>query len=407
MKSLFLILTLGMTLYAQNLSKLVALASKNATVQAQKQSLASTKAHYEQTKRDYLPTLGLNANYQYTNQESIMSAQSALSAYAEIGYNLYDGGRKEHTYEAFDATIASQEKSIKALENEIALSVIRYYYGYLSLLSAKEAKHKEIEQLSAQKHRLETFLAARLTTKDEVAKIEARTQNAQVLLSEIAFKLQEISEHLSYITGVEVSIDRGSHIALMDEKSCEREDIQALALSLKALENEAKITKSATMPRLDISNRYTHYDWRYENALYDIGMKDQNVIGINLSWKLFDFGATQKAYEAKHQEYLAMKSRYEYAKAQASTTQRIAQKALRVAQEKIKSAKSALDASSLAYEYIKIKYENALVDNVAYLEALSEKYQAKELFERLVYDEQIKRAELLYHSGKELQGYIQ
>jgi hypothetical protein len=46
------------------------------------------------------------------------------------------------------------------------------------------------------------------------------------------------------------------------------------------------------------------------------------------------------------------------------------------------------------------------VDNVAYLEALSERSNAQSALETALYDLEIKKANIIYHSGKNLQEYI-
>ena len=51
-------------------------------------------------------------------------------------------GKKSDIYDSYESTIKSNEESILALKNDIALKVITYYYNYLSFISQKDAKIK-------------------------------------------------------------------------------------------------------------------------------------------------------------------------------------------------------------------------------------------------------------------------
>ncbi len=72
------------------------------------------------------------------------------NAYGSLNYLLYDGGKKYDIYDGYETNIKSGEKSLDALKNNLSLTVIQYYFYYLSLEAKKDAKQKEIEQLTAQ-----------------------------------------------------------------------------------------------------------------------------------------------------------------------------------------------------------------------------------------------------------------
>jgi len=81
-------------------------------------------------------------------------------------------------------------------------------------------------------------------------------------------------------------------------------------------------------------------------------------------------------------------------------------KSLEIAKLKTESTQATLDAASSTYELIKFKYQNGTIDNVAYLLALSEKYDAKRGYERAMNDLEIKKAELIYYSGKDIKEFL-
>ena len=53
-----------------------------------------------------------------------------------------------------------------------------------------------------------------------------------------------------------------------------------------------------------------------------------------------------------------------------------------------------------------MRYENRTIDNVAYLQSLSEKFDAQRDYERALLDVEMKKAELIYYSGKDIKEFL-
>jgi len=104
--------------------------------------------------------------------------------------------------------------------------------------------------------------------------------------------------------------------------------------------------------------------------------------------------------------YLALKSQYKYEKNAMDVDLKLAYKSYSIAKMKIKSARASLKSANTTFDAVEAKYQNSLIDNVAYLEALSEKYNALSVLKSTLYDLEVKRANIIYHSGKDLINYI-
>ncbi|CAM3384441.1 TolC family protein [Arcobacter aquimarinus] len=409
MKKICCILFTPFFLYAQNLEELVNLSIENRLVDSSKQSLESIQDEYKSIKSGYLPSLDVGAKYAMTDEETQSLAQNSANAYASLNYTLYDGGKKSDIYDSYESTIKSTQESIENLKNNISMNVITYYYNYLSLIAKKDSKIKEIEQLESQMLRLSRFLDAGTTTEDEVQKIISRVENAKVILQEIELETQTILHNLEYITGTKVEITEGSNIKKLNDitNESERFDIKSLEFDLQTKLSKSKAEKSAFLPTITLDNTYTYYDSNFDNKEYEKNTIDhQNIISANLKWNLFSFGETQYKYESAYKSYLASKSKYEYEKNKANVDLQLALKSYDIAKAKIKSAQANLKAAQSAYEVIKSKYENGLIDNVAFLESLSEKSEAVSQLKTSINELEIKKANIIYHSGKKLQEYI-
>jgi outer membrane protein TolC len=409
LKKLYFIFLVPLFLSAQNLEELINLSIQNKLVDSSQKSLDSIKDEYESIKSGYMPSLDVGANHSITDKETSSVPKNSSKAYASLSYELYDGGKKSDVYDSYESTIKSNEESILALKNDIALTVITYYYNYLSFISQKEAKIKEIEQLDSEMSRLSRFLDAGTTTEDEVQKIISRLENSKVVLQELELQIVTVLHNLEYITGQKVSIDAGSHINELenDAQIDSRFDLKSLEYDLDTKLANSRSEKSGYLPTITLDNTFTYYDSDYNNDAFESNALDhQNIATASLKWNIFSFGETKYKYESKYKEYLSSKLNYEYEKNKANVDLQLAIKAYDISKLKIKSSEANLKAATTTYDVIKSKYQNGLIDNVAFLESLSEKFTALSQLRTSQNDLEIKKANILYYSGKKLEENI-
>jgi outer membrane protein len=408
MKKIYISLILPFYLFSQNLNQLIESSMQNQLIKSSKYNIDSQESEYKSIQNSYMPKVMFGASYSKSDTETILSANSSITSYISINHTLYDGGKKDAIYDSYKSSIKSANQQHISLKNKITLEVIKYYFNYQSLLSTKEAKQKEIEQLKAQYNRLNQFLEAGISTNDEVQKILSRVEIANVSLHEIELNIQTILHNLEYLTSKKVTISGGSSIKKLDTKlDSLRADIKAKEYDIKTILSNAQTIKSLNYPTINLENRFNHYDFNYNNEIYQNSAIDsQNIFKVNLSWKLYDFNTTKDKYQSIYKKYQALKSNYEYEKNKASVDLHLALKSFDIAKLKINSAKAGLKAANLTYKKIEQKYKNGLIENIAYLEALSEKYNAISILKNAQFDIEIKKANIIYHSGKNLQEYV-
>lgn len=409
MKKIYFTFLVPIFLYSQNLEELVNLTIENRLVESSKQNLDALKDEYKSVQRGYLPKLDAGASYSINEHEYPNNPKKRANAYGSINYMLYDGGKKYDIYDGYETNIKSGEKSLDALKNNLSLTVIQYYFDYLSLEAKKDAKQKEIEQLTAQEDRIGRFYNAGTTTEDELQKIVSRLQNAIVELQEIELNIITITHNLEYITGTQVSITDGSKLEDINNliQKNPRFDIQALDFVTQSKQSVAQAQKSGYYPTITLDNTFNYYDNNYDRKINDTDINNhQNVASANMKWNLFSFGQTKYQYESKQKEYLASRSNFEYEKNKADVDLQLALKSYNIAKAKIKSTEATLKAAQSAYEIIKSKFESGLIDNVAFLQSLTEKYDAISQHKKAINDLEVKKATIIYHSGEKLQEYI-
>lgn len=414
MKKVLFVFLIPLFLYSQSLEELVNLSIQNRLIESNQNKLESLKYEYESIKSGYLPKLDLGAGYGVTDDEVPNVPHKAGNVYGSVNYNLYDGGKRYDIYDSYEASIKSNEKTLDAMKNDIALTVITYYFNYLSYLAQKDAKLKEIEQLNAQLERIHRYFKAGTVTEDELQKIISSLEAAQVQLKEIDLNLITILHDLEYITGTKVNIISGSNVDELQEikDASNRFDIQSLEYDTKARLSDAKAEKSGYLPTITLDNTFTYYDRDYNFNSNNLGkiqgtdFDHQNVASANLKWNIFSFGETKYKYESKFKQYLASRLNLDYEKNKANVDLQLALSAYEISKAKVVSAQASLKAAQSAYEIIKSKYENGLVDNVAFLMSLSEKFNALSVYQTSLNDIEIKRANIIYQCGEKLEEYI-
>jgi outer membrane protein len=407
LKYILLGLFFPILLFSQNLNDLIQMSLVNKNIEATKISNESVKDEYESVKSGYLPKVSIGAGYTDVSQETAGYANNAFNTYVDVSYTLYDGGKKDLTYKSYESQIKGSKEDLKSLKNLVSLDIVDHYFNYLTYTSKKTAKYKEIEQLQAQYERLNKFFKAGTSTIDEVDRIVSSKESANVELHQIELNIQTVLHELEYLTGEKVSITDGSYIELNYEKPELRNDIKSLELSMKTQLINAKNVKSTNNPQVKLDNTYTYYSNNYDNSTYaDSAIDEQNVLSVNITWDVFDFGSNKSAYQSSYKSFLSSKSKFEYEKYKANVDLRLATKSYEINELKIKSAKASLKAATSTYDVTKNKYVNGLVDSVSYLEALSDQSDAQSSLSSAKYDLEISKANLVYQTGKNIWEYI-
>ena len=407
MKKLIFIYLFPLFSFAGNLDQLLNLAEQNKKVEASRYTLEATKEKEYAIKSGYMPNLSLGANQTFNQEKNISTPEKSTTGLATLAFTIYDGGKREASFEQQEALVKSATFSLASIQNNISLDVIYYYYNYLSTLSSKESTTQKMQQLEAERYRLEKFLSVEIITTDELQKIISSIEQTKVDLLTLDNTLNNISNTLEYLTGREIIVEKGSTLVFKDAKKEEpkRFDILALEQSIQSTKAEAKIAKAPNRPTIIIQDTYSQYDFDYPVATNNLD--HQNSIQLLLEWKIFDFGSTSANAQAAYLNYLSKNSELSYAKYKAKASFKNAQNSYKTSLAKIEAAKAKLQASEMTYELIKKKFQQGIVNNVSYLDALSDKFNSNSQLQTALNEVEYQKAVLLYEMGENIKGAIQ
>lgn len=409
MKKLSLLCLFPLFAFAGNLPQLLTLAEQNKQVESSRYSLEAAKEKEYATKSGYMPSLSFGANQTYNQEESMLYPEKSRTGSATLSFTIYDGGKREALFDQQEALVKSATFSLASVQNNVSLNVIYYYFNYISTLASKESTLQKMEQLEAERYRLEKYLSVGSATADEIQKIISSIEQTKVDLLTLDNTLNNISNTLEYLTGNEVNVEAGSSILFQEkpENDTKRFDILALEESVQSARAEAEATKAGHLPTIKIEDTYSRFKYDYANPAWDSDADRQNTVQLSLQWKIFDFGSTSASVQAAQKSYLSKSSDLAYEKQKAKASYKSAQNSYKTAIAKIEAAKARLSASEMTYELVKKKFQQGIVNNVTYLDALTDKFNAKSQLQTALNEVEYQKAVLLYEMGKEIKGAIQ
>ena len=408
MKKLYLLFCIPCAIFAQDLKELVQLSIQNEIIVSEQHNKQALEYAHKGLQKDKLPSATMNANYANTLNENISSPKNVLGANLQAHYQLYDGGNLNSSLESYRAKIKSAEENIQASKNNLALQTISHYFNYQSLVSQREVIKETIANLNTEHQRIQKFLQTGMTTKDELYLSQLTIESESIQHHEIDVQMQNILHSLLDLTGQRASITKGSSIKEVASLVVEvRPDIKALQYDVQDALHSAKASKSSQRPNVSLDNIATFSNANYSSNDYSDETQFNNQISLNLSWQIFDFGASSNRYQSLYAQYLSLNTHYEYEKKKAQTALELSNKVYETTKLKINLAKTRLKVANVVYEMTKAKYDNHIIDYLVYLDALSKKQLAISELEKTKNELEIHKATIIYYSGKNLKEYIQ
>lgn len=408
-------LFLPLYVFAQSygLSTLVENANKeNKLIKAKEIIIKAKKEEVEAAKSAYWPTVDVGASYSYISPNSLVSPGRTATGYAMLNLELYDGGRKNALLSAkrYEEEAALFEKS--AFEKSITLDIVRQYYNIRKYKATLEALAERSTELRAQIKRVKKFKLSGLATQEEVDKLQAEYDSNNYTMANTKLELQRSEKNLQLLSGLPAKNLKNDHFREPKNVQFEIfENIKILQANANAIGENANAIDAGYKPQVNLSD--TYYNSNYSDTATMPGFNGdgllidhQNTLMVSVNMRLFDKGRMAKESEAVKYQKLALLSEIEYAENEQEMNFHLSQKSLETIRTRLKSAKSALRAAKSTYDALKQKFEVGLVDNIAFLDALTEKTLAQARYKETLYDYEIGKSIYYYYAGKDPKEFI-
>lgn len=393
----------GLTTLVENANK------ANNLIKAKEISIKAKQKEVEAAKSAYWPTVDIGASQSYISPNSVVSPGETSAAYAMVSVDLYDGGRKSALLNAkrYEEEAAFFEKS--AFEKSITLEIVRHYYGLKKLKATLDALQERSSELKEQIKRIKKFKGAGLSTQEEVDKLQAEYDSNNYTMANTKLEILRSEKNLQLLSGLPVKKLKRNYFH--EPKNVEFEvfeNIKMLQANSHAIGENANAINAGNKPQIRLSDTYNkyHYDDTVSLPGFDLLDDHQNSLSISVNMRLFDNGRISKESEAVKYQKLALLSEIEYAENEQEMNFHLSQKSLETIRTRLKSAKSALRAATSTYDVLKEKFEVGLIDNIAFLDALTQKTLAQSRYKETLYDYEIGKSIYYYYAGKDPKEFI-
>ena len=369
---------------------------------------SSLKESYESVKNIYNPNLNVGINYlKLDGDRSAKQIGATTNAFAKVTISLYDGGKssalkKQKKYEFDSAEVASDTTKKSTL-----LQVITLFFQTKTVEENINVFYEKSVALKAQYERVKTKYDIKMTTIDEVLKLKSEYESTQYLLEELKYQKEELLQNLSLISKTPITSLEGSSLPQYENVTYQKSPtIESMELSLKAQKEGIHILSAINYPQLKIEDSFNFYDYSdyNEKVLNDLP-EQQNQLMLSLTYNLFNRSSSHKI-EALKIAKLASDNKLSYIKRQEKMQFELAIKKLSTIKHKIESLKSAVEMGDTVYDMIKIKYQNGIVDNIIYLDALSKKAYNNALYKQALNDYEVAKANYYFSSGVDYKKVI-
>ncbi len=414
------------------LTELLEAAKNNYNLEAKDIAILQAKANQAAARREFLPTL--DGSYSFQDTDNTYRTMQTQNAQLQAKWELFSGLKTYNKVREKSSLYRSSVADRANTQEQIFLNVIEQYYTYFSNKSQKVALEQQHKQLEENIKRTEKLYRSGLTTIDDVESLRAEILSTEHDMANIVLEMERNKLMLSLLTNLEVKELSRVTIKMPTFTLQKRQDLIALEEQANSVVYQAK--QITYLPTIALSDTFAwnYFDtgsYRSKPALNDLfasigggtsGVgaaygnptfmqmsypRTQNVIGVSVNMRLFDWFNLSKQKEAVR--YLAMQRQKElaYKKYEQEKDERLYRKSIEIAEARIKSAEAALKSASVSFDNVARRYEAQVLNFSDYLQSLSRRFSAESTYTQSLNDYEIEKARYIYYSGQQIEDYIE
>ncbi len=406
---LSIFLLLSATLNATTLKEIIQILIKNSpNIKSLNYSVDSKKKNYESVSNTFNPTVNTGATYNKLNIDVPSNKVGTTTVgYIRFGANLYDGGRnsaikRQKKYELI-ASKYSKDNNIK----QMILQAVTLFYQIKEIEATIKAYKDKATALYEQYKTEKEKYDIKMVTIDEVLKFKSEYESSRYVITDLKYQKESLLENLSVLTGKKITFLNDSKLLNIKNLTYSPSPaVKSMQAQLNGIQEDINVVKSFKKPKINIEDTLSiyGYDDYNKNILKDLP-DTQNQFMLSFSINLYDT-TTKAKKESVIYAKLSKKQEINYIISKEKSAFRVAKKKLSAQKEKIKSAKSAYKSAKSVYKIIFTKYQNSVVDNIAYLDALSQLTLSYAQYKQALYDYEIAKANYYFASGFDMKKII-
>ena len=332
---------------------------------------SAIEQNVESRAEDLAESTGIPQEQAITNVEqsfnNLDSASFTYSSTLNLGYDIFDSGRRGATIRSNQKQLRSNELELERVVEETRFETARDYYNLQNsdaLVKIEQAAVEDAQQTLKDAQLLER---AGLGTRFDVLRAEVELAQAQQRLS-TATSNQNISRRqLAETLNVSHDTDLSTADAIEEAGTWElslsesivqafknRAELEQLLLQREIGEAGRTIALSQVRPTVSASANYS-LDNDFEDD--NVDFNDRYQVGLNLQWRLFDGGAarasarqSEKDIEIAEAQFANQRNQIRFAVEQAYFSLEANQKNIGTATKEVELAQESLRLARLRFQ---------------------------------------------------------
>lgn len=277
------------------------------------ESQARQKA-FEGVENIYNPTATLGGNYSQLDWDMReVQVGNTGTAFLKMGMTLYDGGKnqaiKDQKNFEYNAGIFNNDTAKK----ETVLQVVTLFFQIKTLGDTIKVFQDKGKTLKAQYERVQTQYDTKMTTIDEVLKLQSEYETNQFTVAELKFQKTSLIQNISLLANKKIHHFEYSTLPnVKNLKLQESTEIEALKMNILSKGENINIASSVIKPQIRIENSLNGYDYSdYNSHLLNDLPTVQNQLSVSLTYNLFDT-TSKKRIEVAQLDKLASQERLNF-----------------------------------------------------------------------------------------------
>jgi outer membrane protein len=272
-----------------------------------------------QAKAEWWPTLGAGASLLGYNEPMLVAPihgfteeqfqriefeKTLIQGNVVLGWTLFDGGARVNRIRAARAEAAGAAAAAVATEQGLTARVTIAYLRVLSDRGVLEARQQQIAAFTAERRRVEQFLAEGQAAEVELLRVDAALAEAEAELVAVSAQLdlaeRELARLLStdlervrapFLTGVNLSAGAvlEERDQLVQRAAANNPELERARQRLGTAQSARRVARAAWIPRFDVQGSYQAFNSSAGNY------SDLWSVGLGLSWPVFTGGERSNA----------------------------------------------------------------------------------------------------------------
>ena len=223
-----------------------------------------------------------------------------VQASVQASYLLYDGGVTKARIEQEERKLVAEKQGVAVELNKLKESVNQYYFGILLLQEKQRILEATLENLNAQKKRLESGIRNGVVLSSAADQLEVEILKIQSQIDEVRLSELGLRQQLADLTGK--NQDQFSNLTLpqfpptLFPLPLNRPEFTFIDLQKSSIAQGEDLLKARRMPKV---SAFATGGLGYPNPLnfFDDEIAPYAQVGLQAKWTIFDWGKQKRDRE--------------------------------------------------------------------------------------------------------------